>query len=298
MNEPSPISQVAVREEERRHLARLLEEELGQSLNLLLAQANAYHAALSPSAVQARQALGTLTAMAGHALTDLHDLVADLNPTTLQDLGLGAALETLSLRIERRYGLTVTLDLADCATAIPAPRTLAAYRIAQEALRNAGQHAGAGRVGLSLRLERDGLRLTVADDGNGFQPPEPLGALVAEEKWGLAEMVEQAETVGGELEISSVLGVGTQVRAYLPLVPPEQQEQAAAGAGEPLIEPLTPREREVLAGVAAGLTNKQIAARLGISDRTVQFHIGNVLGKLGVASRTEAAVLALQRGLV
>ncbi|MDY7077057.1 MAG: helix-turn-helix transcriptional regulator [Chloroflexota bacterium] len=68
--------------------------------------------------------------------------------------------------------------------------------------------------------------------------------------------------------------------------------------GEPLVEPLTPREREVLSGVAAGLTNKQIDARLGISDRTVQFHLGNVLGKLGVASRTEAAVLALQRGLV
>ena len=47
-----------------------------------------------------------------------------------------------------------------------------------------------------------------------------------------------------------------------------------------------------------GLTNKQIAARLGISDRTVQFHLGNVLSKLGVASRTEAAVLALEQGLV
>ena len=67
---------------------------------------------------------------------------------------------------------------------------------------------------------------------------------------------------------------------------------------ESLIEPLTPREQEVLAGVAQGWTNKQIAARLGISDRTVQFHLGNVLGKLGVASRTEAAVLALERGLV
>jgi DNA-binding NarL/FixJ family response regulator len=90
--------------------------------------------------------------------------------------------------------------------------------------------------------------------------------------------------------------VGTQVRAHLPLT--AQQERPPIGAGEPLIEPLTSREQEVLAGVAAGLTNKQIAARLGISDRTVQFHLGNVLGKLGVASRTEAAVLALQRGLV
>jgi DNA-binding NarL/FixJ family response regulator len=111
-------------------------------------------------------------------------------------------------------------------------------------------------------------------------------------------MAERAAAVGGELEISSVLGVGTQVRARLPLTPPEQPEQTPTSAGEPLVESLTPREQEVLAGAAAGLTNKQIAARLGISDRTVQFHLGNVLGKLGVASRTEAAVLALQRGLV
>lgn len=286
-------SQIVVREEERRRLACVLDAGLAPSLNLLLAQVNAYYAALPPSAVQARQATRTLAAMAGRALADLHDLVADLNPSDLQDLGLGPALETLALRIERRYGLVVTLDLPD--GPLPPHLALAAYRIAQEALHNAGQHAGAGRVGLSLRLEGDGLRLTIADDGDGFQPPQPLGALVIEEKWGLAEMAERAEAVGGRLEISSVLGVGTQVRAHLPLTP---RERTPAVAGEPLVEPLTPREREVLVEVAAGLTNKQIAARLGISDRTVQYHLGNVLGKLGVASRTEAAVMALQRGLV
>jgi signal transduction histidine kinase/DNA-binding CsgD family transcriptional regulator len=292
MKELSPTLSVAIREEERHRLARLLDEGLGQSLNLLLAQSNAY------SAAQNRQATRTLSGMATRALNDLRDLIADLNPNDLQDLGLGPALETLSLRIERRYGLTVTLDLSVPAVVVPAHLAVATYRITQSALHNAGQHAGAGRVGLSLRSERDGLRLTVADDGDGFRPPEPLGALVAEGKWGLAEMVERTAAVGGQLEISSVRGVGTQVRAYLPLEPPEQRESAPTGASESLIEPLTPREQEVLAGVAAGLTNKQIAARLGISDRTVQFHLGNVLGKLGVASRTEAAVLALQRGLV
>jgi signal transduction histidine kinase/DNA-binding CsgD family transcriptional regulator len=302
MNMLPSLSPFAVREEERRRLARLLEERLAQPLNLLLAQANAYHAALSPSDAQARQATRTLATMAARALADLHDLVAGLNPSDLHDLGLGAALETLALRIERRYGLTVALDLPPGLpggstghdVALPPHLALAVYRIAQEALHNAGQHAGAGRVGLSLRVERDGLRLTVADDGDGFQSPEPLGALAAEGKHGLGEMDEQAAAVGGRLEISSVLGVGTQVRATLPL----ERGQVPTAAGESLIESLTPREREVLAGVAAGLTNKQIAARLGISDRTVQFHLGNVLGKLGVASRTEAAVLALQRGLV
>jgi signal transduction histidine kinase/DNA-binding CsgD family transcriptional regulator len=308
---PSPTwsaaREMAIREDERHHLTRWLEERLGQRLNLLVAQANAYQVALS-SPAQARQATRTLATMAAHALDDLHDLVADLGPSDLYDLGLGPALETLGLRMERRYGLDITLDLSPGVSrgstgdvpAVSSSLSLAAYRVAQEALHNAGQHAGAGRVGLSLRLEQDSLRLTIADDGNGFHPPDPLEALSAERKRGLAEMVEWTTAVGGWVEISSVLGVGTQVRAQLPLTMPEQPEQrrATRGVDELLIKPLTPRELEVLAGVAAGLTNKQIAAQLGISDRTVQFHLGNVLGKLGVASRTEAAVLALQHDLV
>jgi signal transduction histidine kinase/DNA-binding CsgD family transcriptional regulator len=240
-------------------------------------------------------------------LDDLHDLVVDLNPRDLADLGLGPALETLGLRIERRYGLDVMLDLSpgvsdDSARDIltlPFYPSLAAYRVAQEALQNAGQHAGAGRVGISLRVEPESLRLTVADDGDGFYPPDPLEALSAEGKRGLAEMVVWAEAAGGWVEISSVPGVGTQVRVELPLIAPGRsgQRRAIEGADDPPIKPLTPREREVLAGVTAGLTNKQIAAQLGISDRTVQFHLGNVLGKLGAASRTEAAVVALQRDL-
>ena len=306
MNKPSSTSTAAIREEERRRMVRILQERLGASLNLLLAQANAYHAALSPLSPQARKATQALAAMSARALYDLHDLAADLHPGDLYDLGLVAALEALALRIERRYGLAITLDLPPVlpdGSDLPPLFTLAAYRIAQEALHNAGQHAGAGRVGLSLRLEGDSLRLTIADDGDGFAPPEPLDALATEAKnplvrgqRGLADMVEWAAAVGGQLEISPVLGVGTQVRARLPLEP--AREGLPTGAGQSLVEPLTPREREVLAGVAAGLTNRQIAARLGISDRTVQFHLGNVLGKLGVASRTEAAVLALQRGLV
>jgi signal transduction histidine kinase/DNA-binding CsgD family transcriptional regulator len=297
MREPSSTPPITVREAEQRRLARLLEDRLGRSLNLLLAQANAYRAALPPSPVQVTR---TLADLAARALTDLRDLVADLDPGELGDLGLIPALEMLATRIERRYGLAITLDMPDDPgghiSSLPPHRALAAYRIAQEALHNAGRHAGARRVGLSLRWVREEVWLTVADDGDGFQPPEPLDAGTVAGKWGLARMAERAAAADGRLEISSVLGVGTQVRALLSLEP--RRELEPDGADEPLVEPLTPREREVLTGVAAGLTNKQIAARLGISDRTVQFHLGNVLGKLGVASRTEAAVLALQRGLV
>ncbi len=67
---------------------------------------------------------------------------------------------------------------------------------------------------------------------------------------------------------------------------------------EPLVEELTPRELAVLRLVAEGLPNKTIALRLGISEHTVKFHINAILGKLGVASRTEAVVRATRLGLI
>jgi DNA-binding NarL/FixJ family response regulator len=65
-----------------------------------------------------------------------------------------------------------------------------------------------------------------------------------------------------------------------------------------LAEPLTPRENEVLQMLASGLGNKEIAAKLGISEHTVKFHVASILGKLGAASRTEAVSLGIRRGLV
>jgi len=66
----------------------------------------------------------------------------------------------------------------------------------------------------------------------------------------------------------------------------------------PLIEPLTPREKQVLELVADGLPNKAIAARLGIGPETVKFHLGSVLGKLGASNRTDAVRVAIKRGLI
>jgi two-component system, NarL family, response regulator LiaR len=72
---------------------------------------------------------------------------------------------------------------------------------------------------------------------------------------------------------------------------------AAAGEEQPL-DRLTPREREVLQLIGRGLPNKQIARELDLSERTVKKHVGHVLGKLGVADRTQAALVAVRAGLV
>lgn len=71
-----------------------------------------------------------------------------------------------------------------------------------------------------------------------------------------------------------------------------------AGASSPVAEALTEREREVLHLLAQGLQNKEIAAKLGIRERTVKFHVSTILGKLGATNRLEAVRLAVQQGLV
>jgi two-component system, NarL family, response regulator YdfI len=84
----------------------------------------------------------------------------------------------------------------------------------------------------------------------------------------------------------------TEVAALLPHLPSESD------ASERPIEELTPREIEVLGMLAEGAGNKQIARRLGISEHTVKFHVGSILGKLNAASRTEAVTRGIRQGLI
>lgn len=79
---------------------------------------------------------------------------------------------------------------------------------------------------------------------------------------------------------------------------PHAAVNASRNASEEWIEPLTKREKEVLQMLAAGLGNKEIAVKLNISDHTAKFHVGSILGKLGVSTRAEAVAMGIRRGLV
>lgn len=129
----------------------------------------------------------------------------------------------------------------------------------------------------------------------------PLLALVpdaaaAEAAWasGAAGVLPRQSTPAQLAAAVEALAAGlTVAAAELPL--PARREP---GAAEPPAEELTPRELEVLRLVAEGLPNKTIAARLGVSEHTVKFHMNAVLRKLGAASRTEAVVRGTRLGLI
>lgn len=105
-----------------------------------------------------------------------------------------------------------------------------------------------------------------------------------------AELGERIEVVGEFPTMAAARAAGVEAEAIV----------SAAGPNDGRLydEPLTPREVEVLEELAEGLSNKAIAARLGISDQTVKFHVAAICGKLGAANRTEAVRRAIRRGLI
>jgi NarL family two-component system response regulator YdfI len=115
----------------------------------------------------------------------------------------------------------------------------------------------------------------------------------------LARLPEGIDVVGEAPSLERARDAPGAVDAWLIAAPssaaatPDDDEGELTGA-----EPLTSRELEVVGLLALGLSNKSIAARLGISDQTVKFHVASIYGKLGASNRTDAARRALRRGLI
>ncbi|GAA3394079.1 LuxR C-terminal-related transcriptional regulator [Streptomyces roseoviridis] len=139
------------------------------------------------------------------------------------------------------------------------------------------EQEGVSRVRVGWSLTENELRATVRDDGPGLLDSCPLGA---------GSVTDRLEVLGGRLDLDAVPGWGTTITATVPLSTPEPP----ASAMDPLSE-LGERELEVLTHLALGHRNRQIAQELHISESTVKFHVANILHKLGVGSRGEAAAL-------
>ncbi len=144
-----------------------------------------------------------------------------------------------------------------------------------------------------------GVDVLLLDSPEGGSPPEGAGALVI-----LSDRLEHAllgtgMPVGFLLRDASAEELVAAVRAVasgLSVLSPALATQIARREVEEV--PLTAREIEVLALMADGLPNKAIAARLGISEHTVKFHVGSILAKLGASSRAEAVAIAARKGIL
>jgi len=205
---------VEAEEDQRRRLARELHDE---PLQLFLHLARRLESIAETSGLPETVAgsLGEARIQALEAAARLRTLARDLRPPALDELGLVAALSSLMTEVEDDADLLATFEVTGTEARLVPEIELGAFRIVQEAVRNAVRHAGASKLRVSLGFQTGELALSVSDDGRGFVP-EDLGEQ-GSGHLGLLGMRERTRLLGGRLEVFSAPEQGTVVEATVPL---------------------------------------------------------------------------------
>ncbi|MGD9148472.1 MAG: histidine kinase [Anaerolineae bacterium] len=201
-------------EEERKRLARELHDETAQALIALRHQVEMSQKLLPRDPDRAAARLGQVRILLAETVEGIRRFSRDLRPIYLEDLGFIPALEMLAR--SNGQGPNIHFDTTGGLRRLPPDLELAAYRIVQEALNNALQHAGASQVWVEVGFEDAHLVLSVRDDGQGFEAPARPDALAREGHFGLMGIQERAMLYGGQLSIRSAPGQGTTVSVRIP----------------------------------------------------------------------------------
>lgn len=208
---------LVIREEERRHLAHELHDEMGQSISAIKALAVAISRRADPGDPKVKQSADTIAEISSHVYERVRQMMSQLRPTTLDELGLVSALEdmidTWNSHHETAFcGFTRSGQLPP----LTSTQSINIFRIVQEALTNIAKHASARHASVTLGYRADmaeggELLLKITDDGAGFDITARRRGL------GLVGLHERVKALGGKLALASRPGNGTQFDISIPL---------------------------------------------------------------------------------
>src|ERR1700736_3295415 len=208
-----------VQEDERRHLARELHDQMGQALTAAKLNLQAAQRLEEPSLIARK--LDDGIAVLETLLQQARQISLDLRPPLLDDLGLVPALRWYLDQQAQRAGLRIEFFADPALERMSSEIETACFRVAQEALTNAVRHARARTVSVELHRTPEALHLVVRDDGIGFD----VVRAQQDASLGLLGMRERVALVGGELDCKSAPGRGTEVHAFFPVqFEPDAQE--------------------------------------------------------------------------
>ena len=195
---------------ERNRLARDLHDAVSQTLFSASLIAEVLPRLYQKNPEEGERRARELRELTRGALAEMRALLLELRPAALQEAEIGDLLRQLSEAVTGRARVTTTLSVQG-EFRLPVETKVAVYRIAQESLHNVVKHAGASKVEVSLACEDEEVRLTIVDDGRGFESGPP-----SYEGLGLGIMAERAQASGGRLEVESSSGKGTVVSVVWP----------------------------------------------------------------------------------
>jgi len=200
-------------EERRRRIARDLREGPARKMAGVAERAVALERLIRDHSHLAPQELADLEAGIRDILESSRAVVVDLEPTTLDELGMVPTLRRVVRDFRARTGIVAAIRVEGQEHQLENAQEHAILRIVQQALDNVRRHSGAGSAEVVLTFLTRGARVTVGDGGRGFDIITVEAELDPSRSFGLTSMRERAEAAGGTLQIESHLGRGTEVRA-------------------------------------------------------------------------------------
>lgn len=215
---------ISAQEEERRRIARELHDETAQSLATLVIYADTLTTADPEGGSPAlREGIERIRTIADRSLVGVRNLIADLRPSLLDDLGLDAAIRWQAQERLEPAGIRADVQVRGAGRRLAPGMETALYRVIQEAVSNVVKHAGATYVEIDLDLSKpDEVTARIEDNGRGFDlsrlqlpPHEGMGV-------GLFGMQERINLFDGTVQIDSSPGEGTELRLRIPL--PERKQ--------------------------------------------------------------------------
>lgn len=218
---------------ERNRLAQELHDNVAQALGYLNLKLAVTNALLSEGQIEeAKASLDELKNIVGETYTDVREEIFSLRAKVFSGLGFLELLDKYTDKYRRFYKLNIEIvkEEDESCFEFPAAVSPQIIRIIQEALINVRKHAKVDKATIRLSREADRIRISVEDEGRGFN----RGMLYKKKaSFGLQIMQERAESIGGELEIKSLLGQGSQIIIRLPLskksaIQPKRQDRIVA----------------------------------------------------------------------
>jgi PAS domain S-box-containing protein len=204
-----------IREDERKHIAREIHDELGQQLTILKLDIGWLKKQLAhyedTSLVQRTE---ESLKMLNDTIKIVRRIATELRPSMLDDLGLLPAMQWQSREFENRVNIKVRFESNVSSLCLPPAVATSLFRIYQESLTNIARHAQARNITAQLRVENNHVKLLVSDDGCGFEAKMPG----EKNTLGLLGMKERALMIGGRFEINSWPGKGTTIQVTVPLL--------------------------------------------------------------------------------
>jgi signal transduction histidine kinase len=211
---------ISSEEEERKRIARGLHDEILQDLSAFLIKLDICE--LNPEA-RTPQKIEEMRSIINKTFDDIHNVIHNMRPLILDDLGLEAAVVWLLDKHLGPKGVDYHVNVADFPKKrFPPKLETSFFRIVQESIINIARHAEAKNVFVTLEADESSLSVCVEDDGKGFDVQKMLGHTTEDGRGlGIVGMMERASLLGGKLGIHSLPGEGTRISVRVPLSPPD-----------------------------------------------------------------------------